>query len=112
MPSSSGCWRQIRDLPLQGTCVTANGCALSVADGTTEALEQEPVTTPYIWRSLGRRLDYQFWPERERFVELDRAIAATAAAERECVGLCLTDAFDEECIEVEEEALRSLPTAA
>jgi hypothetical protein len=28
------------------------------------------------WRSLGGYFDYSLWPERERFLELDRAIAA------------------------------------
>ena len=28
------------------------------------------------WRSLGGYFDYSLWPERERFLELDKAIAA------------------------------------
>lgn len=28
------------------------------------------------WRSLGGYFDYSLWPERDRFLELDRAIAA------------------------------------
>ena len=27
------------------------------------------------WRSLGEHLDYTHWPERDRFIELDRKIA-------------------------------------
>ena len=30
------------------------------------------------WRSLGRYLDYSNWADRDRFVELDRAIEANA----------------------------------
>jgi len=29
------------------------------------------------WRSLGQHLDYSNWPDRERFMELDRAIEAS-----------------------------------
>jgi hypothetical protein len=29
---------------------------------------------PSEWRSLGGYLDYEFWPERQRFKELDNAI--------------------------------------
>lgn len=29
------------------------------------------------WRSLGGYFDYSLWPDRERFMELDRAIAAS-----------------------------------
>ena len=28
------------------------------------------------WRSLGGYFDYSHWPDRERFLELDKAIAA------------------------------------
>lgn len=42
---------------------------------------------PGPWRSLGRYLDYTNWPERERFVELDRAIETNAQMEQ----------FDEVC---------------
>ena len=33
---------------------------------------------PGPWRSLGRYLDYTNWADRDRFVELDRAIEANA----------------------------------
>lgn len=39
---------------------------------------------PGPWRSLGQLLDYTNWPDRERFMELDRAIEGsrfTAASE-------------------------------
>jgi hypothetical protein len=29
----------------------------------------------FSWRSLGGHLNYENWPERERFLELDQAIA-------------------------------------
>ena len=29
------------------------------------------------WRSLGEHLDYTHWPDRERFVQLDREILAS-----------------------------------
>jgi len=32
---------------------------------------------PGPWRSLGGYLDYTTWPDRKRFLELDRAIAAS-----------------------------------
>jgi hypothetical protein len=41
-------------------------------------LEQTP---PGPWRSLGSYLDYTDWPDRERFVELDRSIAAGSYGE-------------------------------
>lgn len=33
------------------------------------------------WRSLGEHLDYSHWPERERFVQLDREIMAARGRE-------------------------------
>jgi hypothetical protein len=38
------------------------------------------VPPSHTWRSLGGYLDYDLWTERERFVELDRAIQAQAIA--------------------------------
>lgn len=32
---------------------------------------------PSAWRSLGKRLDYTYWADRDRFVELDSAIMAS-----------------------------------
>lgn len=37
-----------------------------------------PQVAPGPWRSLGRYLDYTNWADRDRFVELDRAIEANA----------------------------------
>lgn len=37
-----------------------------------------PQIAPGPWRSLGRYLDYTNWADRDRFVELDRAIEANA----------------------------------
>lgn len=36
---------------------------------------------PGPWRSLGRCLDYTNWADRERFIELDRAIQIAAQLE-------------------------------
>jgi hypothetical protein len=33
-----------------------------------------PELAPSPWRSLGKRLDYSTWQDRERFLELDAAI--------------------------------------
>jgi hypothetical protein len=47
--------------------------------GVSEAFHQQTDTqSASIWRSLGGRLNYEFWAERERFLELDRAISARA----------------------------------
>src|ERR1051326_816406 len=35
-----------------------------------------PELPPSPWRSIGRRLDYRAWQERDRFLELDAAIAS------------------------------------
>lgn len=35
-----------------------------------------PELLPSPWRSLGKRLDYSEWVERDRFIELDAAILA------------------------------------
>ena len=35
-----------------------------------------PQLAPSPWRSLGKRLDYSEWVERDRFIELDVAILA------------------------------------
>jgi hypothetical protein len=40
-----------------------------------EAISRLRRLPPGPWRSLGRYLDYTNWPERDRFLELDRAIA-------------------------------------
>jgi hypothetical protein len=37
----------------------------------------------FSWRSLGGYLNYENWPERERFLELDQAIAVIQARQRE-----------------------------
>lgn len=37
---------------------------------------------PGPWRSLGRRLDYTNWTDRERFLELDRAIQTSSRLEQ------------------------------
>ena len=36
-----------------------------------------PELPPSRWRSLGKRMDYAYWPDRDRFVELDAAIMAS-----------------------------------
>ena len=63
-----------------------------------EALQPQADTQPTsIWRSLGGSLNYEFWAERERFLELDRAISARA--KRECGDAeldKLTESVDEE----------------
>ena len=38
---------------------------------------------PGPWRSLGGVFDYSDWPDRERFLELDRAIAAAGFHDEE-----------------------------
>jgi hypothetical protein len=48
-----------------------NGEAAKPATGPLYYLPELP-STP--WRSLGRRLDYANWTDRERFLELDAAI--------------------------------------
>ena len=40
---------------------------------------------PGRWCSLGRYLDYTNWADRERFVELDRAIASMPATNEDVV---------------------------
>src|SRR5579872_6841280 len=44
----------------------------------TRSLKHVP---PGPWRSLGRCLDYTNWPDRDRFLELDRAIQKCAEQE-------------------------------
>ena len=41
-----------------------------------------PRLQPGRWISTGRVLDYEHWPERDRFRELDRLIIQVAEAER------------------------------
>jgi len=36
-----------------------------------------PELPPFRWRSLGKRLDYTDWEDRDRFMELDAAILAS-----------------------------------
>ena len=36
-----------------------------------------PELPPSRWRSLGKRLDYTYWADRDRFLELDAAIVAS-----------------------------------
>jgi hypothetical protein len=59
-------------------------------DATSPAESPEPDFPLYFntkvpacrtWRSLGGYLDYDFWTERERFVQLDQAIQAQAIAD-------------------------------
>ncbi|HTA46677.1 MAG TPA: hypothetical protein VK789_29740 [Bryobacteraceae bacterium] len=52
-------------------------------DQQTDARPSGPLTqlAPGPWRSLGRHLDYTTWADRDRFVELDRAIEANAMME-------------------------------
>ena len=70
--------------------------------GTTEPEASETEAgngTPSLWRSLGRRFNYESWPERQRFIELDRAIAATANCEREDTELHgLAESVDKESL--------------
>jgi hypothetical protein len=40
-------------------------------DETVSRVRRQP---PGPWRSLGQHLDYTDWPERDRFVQLDREI--------------------------------------
>jgi hypothetical protein len=42
-----------------------------------------PLLPPSPWRSSGGRLDYSSWPDRTRFLELDRAIIAARKLEME-----------------------------
>ncbi len=44
--------------------------------GTVRPLSRLP---PGAWRSLGRHLDYTNWADRERFLELDRAIRTSSS---------------------------------
>jgi|HubBroStandDraft_5_1064220.scaffolds.fasta_scaffold1165583_1 hypothetical protein len=63
------------------------------------AIEPEASDSPSLWRSLGGRLDYESWPQRQRFIELDRAIAATANWEREDAELYgVAESVDEESL--------------
>jgi hypothetical protein len=42
------------------------------------------VRLPHLpWRSLGGYLNYEEWPERERFLELDQALTVLGAQQRE-----------------------------
>jgi len=47
-------------------------------ESTREARPQAPLQQLEAgpWRSLGGYFDYSLWPDRDRFLELDRAIAA------------------------------------
>jgi hypothetical protein len=51
----------------------------------TDQMARTPMTQfPCVpWRSLGGFLNYENWPERERFLELDRKIRILRAQERE-----------------------------
>ena len=42
---------------------------------------------PGPFRSLGRVLDYSDWPDRDRFLELDKALSASRSADSEAVRL-------------------------
>ena len=53
---------------------------------TGEEAESSPEIKPPLeklpegpWRSLGGYFDYRHWPDRDRFLELDKAIATNAA---------------------------------
>jgi hypothetical protein len=61
---------------------------LSTFDGSGDQVEGcsaevLPELPPSPWRSLGRRLDYTNWGDRERFAELDAAILARQEMELE-----------------------------
>jgi hypothetical protein len=43
-------------------------------DGLDETISRVHRQPPGPWRSLGQHLDYTDWPERDRFVYLDREI--------------------------------------
>jgi hypothetical protein len=44
------------------------------ACGATKLGNHLPELPSSPWRSIGKRLDYSTWPERDRFIELDAAI--------------------------------------
>ena len=48
------------------------------ADGDFDAMTELFELPPSPWRSLGRHLDYGSWPDRDRFVILDREIKVTS----------------------------------
>ena len=59
--------------------IQQNHWLLSNAQGTPGELAETcrvllPELPPSKWRSLGKRLDYTNWEDRDRFVELDAAI--------------------------------------
>ncbi len=59
--------------------IQQNHWLFSKAQGTPGELAETcrvllPELPPSRWRSLGKRLDYTNWEDRERFVELDAAI--------------------------------------
>jgi hypothetical protein len=52
----------------------AHDGAVGVPPRETKPPLQKVAASP--WRSLGGYFDYSHWPERERFLELDKAIAS------------------------------------
>jgi hypothetical protein len=50
--------------------------------------------SPTPWLSLGEYLDYSDWEDRERFMELDRAIGALAPHQREVARYCRASRID------------------
>lgn len=59
--------------------VAENLASHSPSNTRSEAGETKPPLQKVAdgpWRSLGGYFDYSLWPDRERFMELDRAIAA------------------------------------
>ena len=48
---------------------------------SAERPESLPKVPPSPWRSLGGYLDYSSWKDRDRFLELDRAIARSRGME-------------------------------
>jgi hypothetical protein len=54
--------------------------AVEVAHASHEIKNPMPKLAEGPWRSLGGYFDYTHWSDRERFLELDRAIAASQDA--------------------------------
>ena len=61
---------------------------ITISDGIHTGLKLVPTLAPTplpisSWRSLGGYLNYATWTQRERFIELDKAIMTAQAQQRE-----------------------------
>jgi hypothetical protein len=88
---------QFRSAVVNGICMTTLGherdeFLLGADEDSPEVTKTNGVELPELlpspWRSLGKRLDYSNWPDRERFVELDAAILAKQELLLQCPIRC------------------------